>query len=109
MYTRHKRLGGIGFLIIERSDELGFDRSFKGKFLSVLLLIGLNEALIRGQRLLKETEEEDADVSKSLPNSTNFEPKSPHRVPQHWSSSAVPLPNEELWFPAEGYDRGNAQ
>ncbi|KAJ0483837.1 hypothetical protein HanIR_Chr13g0669171 [Helianthus annuus] len=67
MYMRHKRLRGIGFLIIERR--------MKGR---------MNWVLIGASR---ETEEEDADVSKSLPNSANFEPKSPHRVPQHWSSS----------------------
>ncbi|KAJ0818761.1 putative mitogen-activated protein kinase kinase kinase STE-STE11 family [Helianthus annuus] len=51
-------------------------------------------------------EDDDGDVSKSLPNS-------PHLLPQHWSSSAVPqplpLPNEELRFPAEGYNGGNGR
>ncbi|KAI3785508.1 hypothetical protein L1987_44627 [Smallanthus sonchifolius] len=58
-------------------------------------------------------EEDDGDVSKSLPNSPNSESRSPHRLPQHWSSSAVPqplpLPNDELRFPAEVNAGGNGR
>lgn len=52
-------------------------------------------------------EDDDGDISKSksLPDSPDFDLKSPRRSPQHWSFSAVPqplpLPNEELRFPAE--------
>lgn len=56
-------------------------------------------------------EEDDGDRSKSLPGSPNSESRSPHRLPQHWSLSAVPqplpLPNDEFRFPAEAYSRGD--
>ncbi|KAI3777420.1 hypothetical protein L1987_47220 [Smallanthus sonchifolius] len=58
-------------------------------------------------------EEDGGGVSKSLPNSPISGSRSPHRLPEHWSSSAVPqplpLPNDDLRFPAEGYAGGNGR
>ncbi|KAK1433523.1 hypothetical protein QVD17_10434 [Tagetes erecta] len=57
--------------------------------------------------------EDDADASKSVPISPNSELKSPHRLPEHWSSSAVPqplpLPNDEWRFPADVCNGGNGR
>lgn len=56
-------------------------------------------------------EEDDGDRSKSLPDSPNSPSRPLHRLPQHWSLSAVPqplpLPNDEFRFPAEAYSRGD--
>lgn len=51
-------------------------------------------------------EEDDGVRSKSLPGSPNSEARSPPRLPQHWSFSAVPQPlprpKDELRFSAGG-------
>ncbi|XP_076939908.1 mitogen-activated protein kinase kinase kinase 5-like [Bidens hawaiensis] len=58
-------------------------------------------------------EEDVRGVSKSLPSSPISGSKSPHRLPQHWSSSAVPqplpLPVDDLQLPAEGYSGANGR
>ncbi|KAL8250658.1 hypothetical protein R6Q59_034351 [Mikania micrantha] len=58
-------------------------------------------------------EQDDGDETKSLPNSPDSESRSSQRLPQHWSSFAVPqplpLPNDELRFPAELYGGGNGR
>ncbi|CAI9281815.1 unnamed protein product [Lactuca saligna] len=59
-------------------------------------------------------EEDDASTrSKSLPVSPTSKSKSPHKLQQHWSLSAVPqplpLPNDELRFPAEANSRGDGR
>lgn len=58
-------------------------------------------------------EEDDANRSKSLPVSPTSKSRSPHRLQQHWSLSAVPqplpLPNDELRFPAEVHSRGDGR
>ncbi|XP_076918486.1 mitogen-activated protein kinase kinase kinase 5-like isoform X2 [Bidens hawaiensis] len=58
-------------------------------------------------------EEDVRGVSKSLPSSPISGSKSPHQLPQHWSSSAVPqplpLPVDDLRLPGEGYSGGNGR
>lgn len=59
-------------------------------------------------------EEDDASIrSKSLPVSPTSKSKSPYKLQQHWSLSAVPqplpLPNDELRFPAEANSRGDGR
>ncbi|KAI7746931.1 hypothetical protein M8C21_020660 [Ambrosia artemisiifolia] len=58
-------------------------------------------------------EEDYGRVTKSLPTSPISSSRSPHRLPDHWSSSAVPqplpLPNDGLRSPADGYSGGNGR
>lgn len=58
-------------------------------------------------------EEDDGSRSKSLPVSPISESRSPRKLQQHWSLSAVPqplpLPNDELRSPPEACSRGDGR